>query len=273
MVGLDSPELAERLFTNPTIHLYCHPVTSALIRAIPRFEHLTAYIRELPPNEEHLIHVARRDDQAIMYNIVVTLIPAGHCPGSVMFLIKGDQGTVLYTGDFRIHVGDAVRIKSLFCFTKGHQLISPIQSVYIDTTFCVPEAMRIPTREDCKKVIVDVVKNWFGRKVNVDRGAIAHIYSRSSYGYEFLMVALAEEFRCRVHVCQKQYEKYRFVPSIQKILTTDAASTKIHFCQPLLVSSVEENLEMCKQRRKFDKNQLPCIKELDYPPQMLQIIP
>jgi len=28
---------------------------------------------------------------------------ACHCPGAVMFLIKGKFGTVLHTGDFRFH--------------------------------------------------------------------------------------------------------------------------------------------------------------------------
>lgn len=31
----------------------------------------------------------------------VTAIPAGHCPGSVMFLFEQNFKHVLYTGDFR----------------------------------------------------------------------------------------------------------------------------------------------------------------------------
>lgn len=31
----------------------------------------------------------------------VTTVPAGHCPGSVMFLFEQNDKKILYTGDFR----------------------------------------------------------------------------------------------------------------------------------------------------------------------------
>eukprot|EP00795_Rhopilema_esculentum_P002484 gene2484-18146_t len=46
-------------------------------------------------------------------SVLVTLIPAGHCVGSVMFLFEGQKGAVLYTGDFRMKKGDIKRIECL----------------------------------------------------------------------------------------------------------------------------------------------------------------
>lgn len=46
-------------------------------------------------------HVVYEDDDGNIYRITVTAVPAGHCPGSIMFLIQQNDLTILYTGDFR----------------------------------------------------------------------------------------------------------------------------------------------------------------------------
>ncbi|XP_063710243.1 protein artemis-like [Symsagittifera roscoffensis] len=35
------------------------------------------------------------------HTLIVTFMPAGHCPGSVMFLLVSKEKSVLFTGDFR----------------------------------------------------------------------------------------------------------------------------------------------------------------------------
>ena len=265
MVGLESHELSKRFLDCPDIKLYCSTVTASLLLAIPRFTHLRAFIEELPMDQETAIHIPFSNSY-----ISVTLIPAGHCPGSAMILVHGDNGTILYTGDFRFSIGDSVRLKSLFTLTKGYSPKFLIKSVYIDTTFCIPEAVHIPTREACLQVIISTASDWFIRK---GPSALLHVFSRSSYGYEFIMVQLAKKYSCKIHVSAKQFEKYRFVPSIQRFLTEDPNSTQIHFCQNHIVSQVEENLELCKQRTNFDKTALPCTSVLRYSPHILQIVP
>ncbi|XP_064417980.1 protein artemis-like [Latimeria chalumnae] len=81
-------------------------------------------------------------------DVVVTLLPAGHCPGSVMFLFEGSNGTVLYTGDFRLAKGEAARMELLHSGDR----VKDIQSVYLDTTFCDPKFYQIPSRVHVKKL-------------------------------------------------------------------------------------------------------------------------
>ena len=266
MVGLDSHDMAHRLKIDSSIKLYCSSTTSALLLAISRFEHLRPHIEQLPIDEELSLPVPSCSSELPNQKFIsVTLIPAGHCPGSVMFLLKADQEKVLYTGDFRYHIGDTIKLQSLFA--DGECL----KSVYLDTTFCVPEALHIPSREECKQAIIDTIFNWFCRANDSPGRRIAHIFSRSSYGYEFLMTQLANFFNCKIHVSRTQFSKYRFLPCLAKILTTDAASTNIHFCQSQEISMVEENLEMCKKRA--NRTKLPCMEEFPgCKPDVLQII-
>ena len=132
-----------------------------------------------------------------------------------------------------------------------------LDSVYVDTTFCVPEANFIPSRVDCLNIITKTAREWFSSGNN---DKIVHVFSRTRYGYEFLMMALAAEFGCKVHVTPTQFSRYQFVPSLREILTTDAASTKIHFCQ------VPWNVVQ-------DPDILPCASQYFAAPEKLTIVP
>lgn len=64
------------------------------------------YFDELTVNstETTAIQIAspiKEEDQNDVTCFSVTAIPAGHCPGSVMFLFEQNFKHALYTGDFR----------------------------------------------------------------------------------------------------------------------------------------------------------------------------
>lgn len=92
-------------------------------------------------------------------------------------------------------------------------LVQKLKSIYVDTTFCLKESAHIPTRQDCLEVIEKCVKDWF----NGSKGRYVHVLCRYNYGYEYLMVSLSNMFNTKIHVDGDQYQKYKFVPSIQKV--------------------------------------------------------
>ncbi len=158
-------------------------------------------------------------------------------------------------------------------FHPDRSLVAPIVSVYVDTTFCLPEVPHIPSRDECKNVIIKTISEWMSRSDKCTN-QIAHIFSRSSYGYEYLMIALARHFRCEIHVSDNQYRKYQHVPDIYRVLTTNSLSTKIHFCQAAPINTIEEDMRKCMKRVKFDRSALPCAHLFsNLPPNVLQIIP
>ncbi|XP_045444226.1 protein artemis isoform X2 [Pipistrellus kuhlii] len=152
MKGLRAPALKRRLECSLKVYLYCSPVTKELLLTSPKYRFWEKRIISIEietPTQISLVDEASGEKE----EIVVTLLPAGHCPGSVMFLFQGDNGTVLYTGDFRLAKGEAARMELLHCGGR----VKDIQSVYLDTTFCDPKFYQIPSRVHVDKL--DMFRN------------------------------------------------------------------------------------------------------------------
>ncbi|XP_070611061.1 protein artemis isoform X2 [Erythrolamprus reginae] len=152
MKGLRAPSMKRRLACSLKLHLYCSPVTKELLLCNPRYTFWENYIVTLEvetPTQISLIEETSGEKE----DIVVTLLPAGHCPGSVMFLFQGENGTVLYTGDFRLTKGEVARMELLHSGSR----VKDIQSVYLDTTFFDRKYYQIPSRVHVNKL--DMFKN------------------------------------------------------------------------------------------------------------------
>ncbi|XP_072558477.1 protein artemis-like isoform X2 [Paramormyrops kingsleyae] len=137
-----------------------------------------------------------------------------------MFLIEGDRGTVLYTGDFRLAQGEAARIESLHVGGR----IKDVQSVYLDTTFCEPRFFQIPSREACLDGIRELVREW----IAISPNHVVWLNCKIAYGYEYLFVNLSEEFGCQVHV--RSTRVFAGMPEMLCHVTT-RRDTQIHACR------------------------------------------
>uniref|UniRef100_A0AAZ3PXP4 Protein artemis n=1 Tax=Oncorhynchus tshawytscha TaxID=74940 RepID=A0AAZ3PXP4_ONCTS len=211
MKGLKGPLLKRKLKFSLTVKLYCSFVTKELLLSNPKYafweDHIVALELE-SPTLITLIDEASGERE----ELVVTLLPAGHCPGSVMFLVEGAQGTVLYTGDFRLAKGDASRIELL------HSGSRELQSVYVgDVSTCYPG-------ETCLHAIRGLVQDWVSRSVY----HTVWLNCKAAYGYEYLFTNLGDEFHTQIHV--KSLDMFKKMPEILSHVTTDRA-TQIHACR------------------------------------------
>nr|XP_033814610.1 protein artemis isoform X2 [Geotrypetes seraphini] len=121
MKGLRAPSLKRRLECSLKIHLYCSPVTKELLLTNPKYsfwENRIITIEVEIPTQISLVDEASGEKE----DVLVTLLPAGHCPGSV--------------------------------------IVKEIESVYLDTTFCDPRFYQIPSREQCLIGIMELVHSW-----------------------------------------------------------------------------------------------------------------
>ncbi|KAK6482514.1 protein artemis-like [Huso huso] len=219
MKGLKAPALKRRLKCSLTVRLYCSPVTKELLLISPRYNFWETHIVAIEvetPTQISLIDEASGEKE----DVVVTLLPAGHCPGSVMFLFEGNNGTVLYTGDFRMAKGEAARMELLHSGDR----VKDIKSVYLDTTFFDPRFYQIPSREECLNGIRELVRSW----ITLSPYHAVWLNCKAAYGYEYLFTNLSEEFGLQVHV--KNLDMFKKMPEILNHVTTDR-TTQIHACR------------------------------------------
>ncbi|KAM6291306.1 protein artemis isoform 1-T1 [Porphyrio hochstetteri] len=139
---------------------------------------------------------------------------------SFKFLFEGENGTVLYTGDFRLAKGEAARMALLHSGAR----VKDIQSVYLDTTFCDPKFYHIPSREECLNGILELVRSW----TSLTRYHVVWLNCKAAYGYEYLFINLSEELGIKVHV--NRLDMFRNMPEILYHITTDR-HTQIHACR------------------------------------------
>ncbi|XP_067861135.1 protein artemis isoform X2 [Heptranchias perlo] len=219
MKGLRAPALKRRLECSLKLRLYCSPGTKEILLTSSRYKFWENYMTAIEvetPTQISLVDEATGEKE----DIVVTLLPAGHCPGSVMFLFEGVGGTVLYTGDFRMAKGEAARMELLHSGGR----VKDILSVYLDTTFCDPRFYQIPSREECLNGILELVRSW----ITLSSYHVVWLNCKAAYGYEYLFTNLSEEFGLKVHL--NKLDMFNNMPEILHHVTTDR-TTQVHACR------------------------------------------
>jgi len=119
--------------------IYCTATTREVL--VRRWPKLGRFARALTLDEPHAIHLTTTT------TITVTLIDAGHCPGSAMVLIEGECGRVLHTGDFR---REDLRTRGALpaCVTRA-----PIDALMLDNTYAHPRCVFVDRATATEEVV------------------------------------------------------------------------------------------------------------------------
>lgn len=176
---------------------------------------------------KNYVHIPSLDN-----TITVTLIPAGHCPGSVMFLFESGEN-VLYTGDIRIRVNELKKYKELYD-SLGN--VKRIDHIYLDTTFFNKMFEHFPLREQSTSELLACIENW----LNSDPKNMINIDTPANYGSEYILIDVYKKFNLPIHVDKMRYELYRCYPEMDKVVTLNNF-TRIHYmcsCQKKSFSTI-----------------------------------
>ena len=156
--------------------------------------------------------------------VQITLIDANHCPGSVMFLIKNNNGKIyLHTGDYRTN--DQMINNKLLTNVW-------IDVVYMDVTFCHPE-YKFPTKKEIASRFATYLKDkrkdkqW--RKENNMSFKTIYIAARQ-FGVEPFVIEMCKLFNTKFWVDPKSsyYRHFNHFPSTKPYLTIDQSEAMFH---------------------------------------------
>lgn len=146
---------------------------------------------------------------------------AFHCPGAVMFLLKGKMGTVLHTGDFRF--SEAMLDNEWLCppgrkNPRSQGVTVDVDYLHMDNTFANPE-YDFPSREEAYQGLVNIVRSHMEYRV--------FLFSYS-LGKEEVFLNLSEDFKCKIVVDQDRMRKIQLMDLKPEKFTTDPTASRIH---------------------------------------------
>lgn len=85
MKGLRSHVFLDHLGSEAHIYLYCSEITAHILTAQTSFAALLHKIKVLPLGVSTIVKI--QDPDGSVEEVTVSLIPTGHCPGAVMYVM------------------------------------------------------------------------------------------------------------------------------------------------------------------------------------------
>lgn len=205
MIGIQS------LSTIPNAKLIVSKMTQSILNNV--YPELEPILETIDTGNEKLYTLTNGEQ------ILCTALPAGHCPGSVMFYFQTETVNVLYTGDFRWKTSDLKQLKIL------DRIKQDLNAIYIDSTFMVPEFNEFPGQKDSVGVVEKLVNEWLKLSPNNNR-VFLEIPAR--FGSEYLLLELYKRLHLDMHLCDvDQGCLLPFIPEMK------------HFIVPQLNDSVK----------------------------------
>ncbi|KAL7142239.1 hypothetical protein ABFS83_08G110700 [Erythranthe nasuta] len=147
--------------------------------------------------------------------IYVKAIDAQHCPGSVMYLFRGDFGCMLFTGDFRWEVtGSGVenRRAMLLDALKNETL----DTLHVDNTYCNPK-YSFPSREVAARQVVDIISSHPKHDI---------VIAIDSLGKEDLLLHISRELDIKIWVWPERLQIMHLL-GFHEHFTTQTSLTRV----------------------------------------------
>ncbi|ESQ50424.1 hypothetical protein EUTSA_v10001995mg [Eutrema salsugineum] len=191
--------------------LYCSRTTASLFPSrFPGFD--LSLLRVVPLSSWRSLSL-RSPSSGSSVRLHFMAIDAHHCPGSVMFMFRGDFGCFLYTGDFRWDCeGEDGARTTLVSAIKEF----PVDILYLDNTYCNP-IYSFPSRQVAAHLVADIIASHPCHDI---------IIGIDSLGKEDMLLLVSRLLNIKIWVWPERLRTMHLL-GYQDIFTTDTSLTRV----------------------------------------------
>jgi len=199
-------------------------------------------------------------------SVSILALPASHCSGSVMYLIEGDFGSMLHTGDVRMDEEGFTQLKIQLQAISRWPWKGRIDRMVVDTTFCeLPVSAYLPSRQESIQYAIDIIdmhctsKSLFGP---------LHVIARAGQlGYEELYVKLATRFNLEICASTDIWQQLITAEPVlcQFGLQPLSSHRKLHVGCSCAISELRNSVHLRQSALGFVKRGMTNLEELRLP--------
>ncbi|KAH7101295.1 hypothetical protein BKA62DRAFT_192624 [Auriculariales sp. MPI-PUGE-AT-0066] len=183
----------------------------------------------IPLNTPRVFEMSAND------RVTITLLDANHCLGAVMFLIEGDQGNFLHTGDFRAEPAmiTALRMNPFiqrylapkFNFANSTSGLSRrLDAIFLDTTYML-QMHRVPSKLEATDGMVQLMA-LFPKNTRF-------FINCWTWGYEDMIKAVGSAFHSQIHVDRYKHSIFMRAsdPFLKSLVSLQPDVSRFHACE------------------------------------------
>ncbi|CAF2156595.1 5' exonuclease Apollo [Brassica napus] len=194
--------------------LFCSRTTASLFPSrFPGFD--LSLLRVLPLSSSWQSLSLRSPSSGSPLLLHFIAIHAHHCPGSVMFIFRGDFGCFLYTGDFRWECDDAAVEEARTTLLAAVNDF-PVDILYLDNTYCNP-IYSFPSRLLAANLIAHLILSHPSHDI---------VIGVDSLGKEDLLLHLSRTLNIKIWVWPERLRTMHLL-GFQDVFTTDTSLTRV----------------------------------------------
>ncbi|KAF7314231.1 DRMBL domain-containing protein [Mycena kentingensis (nom. inval.)] len=162
--------------------------------------------------------------------VAITLLDANHCPGSVMFLVQGEHGAILHTGDFRAEPWflDSLThnpfLQPYLVVNEHKRGPRTLDAIHIDTE-CVFNDQAVPTKRQATDGLIALMKLF--------PSDTQFFINSWTWGYEDILKAIHIAFGSQIHLDRYKRRIYANVsdPILKTLGAKEPSASRFHACE------------------------------------------